>query len=49
MATWLRPPAPSTIWLLVGLPLTTKVPVSPADTLARARPSRSTFSSNCSS
>ena len=28
--TWLRPPALSTIWVLVGLPLTTKVPVRPA-------------------
>ncbi len=25
-ASWLRPPALSTIWVLVGLPLTTKVP-----------------------
>ena len=29
-ATWLRPPAPSTICVLVGLPLTTKVPERPA-------------------
>ncbi len=49
MATWLRPPAPSTIWVLVGLPLTTKVPESRRPTLARPSPSRSTFSSNASS
>src|SRR5262249_6370031 len=41
---WLRPPAPSTIWVLVGLPLTTKVPDRPAPTLASVRPTRSLFS-----
>ena len=49
LATWLLPPAPSTIWVLVGLPLTTKVPDRPALALARPRPTRSTFSSNGSS
>ena len=49
LASWLRPPAPSTIWVLVGLPLTTKVPLRPAPALARPSPTRSTFSSNGSS
>ncbi len=51
VATWassLRPPAPSTICVLVGLPLTTNVPENPADTLARPRPTRSVFSLNAS-
>ena len=47
-ASWLLPPAPSTIWVLVGLPLTTKVPVNAAPRLAAPRPTRSTFSSNVS-
>src|SRR5947199_8182377 len=41
---WLRPPAPSTIWVLVGLPFTTNVPDKPAPTLARVSPTRSLFS-----
>ena len=45
---WLRPPAPSTISVLVGLPLTTNVPLIPAPRLARPRPMRSTFSSKLS-
>src|SRR6476620_9069108 len=45
-ASWLRPPAPSTICVLVGLPLTTKVPDTPAAALARPRPTRSTSSLN---
>jgi len=49
LASWLRPPAPSTIWVLVGLPLTTKVPERPALALERPSPTRSTFSSNGSS
>ena len=49
LETWLRPPAPSTIWVLVGLPLTTKVPDRPAEALASPRPTRSTFSSKGSS
>ena len=48
-ATWLVPPAPSTIWVLVGLPLTTNVPVSPAARLAPLSPTRSTSSLNASS
>ena len=40
---------PSTICVLVGLPLTTKVPDSPAPAFARPRPTRSTFSSKGSS
>ena len=47
-ASWLRPPASSTIAVLVGLPFTTNVPVRPAPMLARARPSRSVFSSKSS-
>ena len=35
-ASWLRPPAPSTICVLVGLPFTTKVPDRPAAALASA-------------
>ena len=44
--SWVRPPAPSSISVLVGLPLTTKVPENPAPRLARPRPTRSTFSLN---
>ena len=35
-ATWLRPPAPTTICVFVGLPLTTNVPVTAAARLAAA-------------
>ncbi len=48
-AIWLRPPALSTISVLVGLPLTTNVPEMPAARLPRPRPMRSTFSSKLSS
>ena len=47
--SWLRPPALSTIWALVGLPLTTNVPVNAAATLAAPKPSRSVASLNSSS
>ena len=47
--SWLRPPALSTIWALVGLPLTTNVPVNAAAALAAARPARSVASLNSSS
>ena len=40
-ATWLRPPASSTIWVLVGLPFTTKVPVNAAAMLPAPSPIRS--------
>ena len=43
-AIWLRPPAVSTMAVLVGLPLTTNVPLSPAARLAAARPTRSVSS-----
>ena len=47
--TWLLPPALSTIWVLVGLPLTTNVPGERRRRwLAAPRPTRSTFSSNWS-
>jgi hypothetical protein len=36
-ANWLRPPAESTIAVLVGLPFTTKVPLQAAATLARGQ------------
>src|SRR4029079_14965185 len=49
VATCDLPPALSTICVLVGLPLTTNVPENPADALAKPSPTRSTFSSNCSS
>ena len=48
-ASWLRPPALSTIWVLVGLPLTTNVPENAAATLAAPRPTRSVSSLNGSS
>ncbi len=48
-ATWVLPPAPSTISVFVGLPLTTNVPDKPAPTLARLSPTRSTFSLKLSS
>ena len=48
-AIWLRPPAPSTISVLVGQPFTTNVPLIPAARLPRPRPMRSTFSSKLSS
>lgn len=47
-AICVRPPALSTISVLVGLPLTTKVPEIPAARLAPPRPMRSTFSSKLS-
>ena len=47
-ASWLLPPAPSTICVLVGLPFTIHVPESPAPRLAAERPTRSTFSSKLS-
>jgi hypothetical protein len=40
-ASWLRPAALSTIWVWVGLPLTTKAPENAAATLAAPRPTRS--------
>ena len=48
-ASWLRPPALSTTCVLVGLPLTTKVPDNAAATLAAPRPTRSVFSLKASS
>ena len=48
-ASWLRPPALSTICVLVGLPLTTKVPDNAAATLAAPRPTRSVSSLKASS
>ena len=48
-ASWLRPPALSSVCVLVGLPLTTKVPESAAATLAAPRPTRSVSSLNGSS
>ena len=44
VASWLRPPALLTIWVLVGLPFTTNVPLKPAPILAKPSPTRSTFS-----
>jgi uncharacterized membrane protein len=43
-ATWVWLLASSTISVLVGLPLTTKVPLNPAVRLARPSPTRSVFS-----
>jgi hypothetical protein len=43
-ATWVWLLASSTISVLVGLPFTTKVPLTPAETLAGPRPTRSVFS-----
>jgi hypothetical protein len=40
-ASWLRPPAPSTICVWVGLPLTTNAPENAAATLAAPSPARS--------
>ena len=45
-ATWLWPPAESTICVFVGLPLTTNVPVNAAPAFASASPSMSSFSLN---
>ena len=45
LATWVRPFCSSRIWVLVGLPFTTKVPVSPAAKLAPLRPTMSRFTS----
>ena len=48
-ATWLRPPAPTTICVFVGLPLTTNVPVTAAARLAPPSARRSASVSTCSS
>ncbi len=48
-ASWLRPPALSTICALVGLPLTTNVPENAATVLAAPKPTRSVSSLNGSS
>ena len=45
LATWVRPFCSSRIWVLVGLPLTTKVPVRPAAKLAPLSPTMSRFTS----
>ena len=45
LATWVRPFCSSRICVLVGLPFTTNVPVSPAARLAPLRPTRSRFTS----
>ena len=45
-ANWLCPPELSTIAVCVGLPFTTNVPLYAADTLAAARPIRSSSSSS---
>ena len=45
LATWVRPFCSSRIWVLVGLPFTTKVPVSPAARLAPLRPTMSRLTS----
>jgi len=47
-AVWLVPPVLSTIWVFVGLPLTTKVPERPAARFATPNPTRSVFSSKLS-
>ena len=38
LATWVRPPCSSRIWVLVGLPLTTKVPRQPGGEVGAAEP-----------
>ena len=48
LATCDLPCCPSRIWVLVGLPLTTKVPVRPAATFAALSPTRSWLTSTCS-
>jgi len=48
-ASWLRPPALSTICALVGLPLTTKVRENAAATLAAPSALRSSGTLSCSS
>ena len=45
IASWLRPPAPSTISVLVGLPFTTNVPPKPATMFAAPSARTSRFSS----
>ncbi len=45
LATCVLPCWPSRIWVLVGLPLTTKVPLSPAATFAPLSPMRSWLTS----
>ena len=42
--SWRRPPALSTIWVFVGLPLTTNVPSQAAPRWRAPRPTRSVFS-----
>ena len=45
LASWVRPFCSSRIWVFVGLPLTTKVPLRPAAKLAPDRPTMSRFTS----
>ncbi len=45
LATWVRPRCWSRIWVLVGLPFTTKVPDTPAARLAPESPTMSRFTS----
>ena len=45
LAIWVRPFCSSRIWVLVGLPFTTKVPVSPAAKLAPLSPTMSRLTS----
>ena len=45
LAIWVRPFCSSRIWVLVGLPFTTKVPLSPAAKLAPLSPTRSRLTS----
>jgi len=45
LASWVRPLCSSRIWVLVGLPLTTKVPDRPAAKLAAESPTMSRFTS----
>jgi len=45
LASWVRPFCSSRIWVLVGLPLTTKVPDIPAARFAPASPAMSRFTS----
>ena len=48
LASWVRPFCSSRIWVLVGLPLTTKVPVSPAAKFAPDSPTMSRLTSTLS-
>ena len=45
LASWDRPRCSSRIWVLVGLPLTTNVPLRPAAMFAPNSPTRSRFTS----